>query len=531
MLNRNHEYQCSLYTTAKQREQQALTQKQKELRAKLQRQTTVIKEETASSNGNYDYGLRSENREDYLTQIEQTTKDLEEIQKQIQKKENEQSEQLSKDAYQAMMTASFNPDMELARRTKDFIQKERIKKNSSKDFLYSRVDVFFKDKLKEAQEKDKSYKYQRLLNKIASQSIIEDQKTSQHHQSQAENKHNIFTISRNSAASRPFTAFTKFGAQSIKTDTQLSRFKQKIYSISSVSSQQQLQGVTINILSERNENNQIEVKSIDDPFPEQNSRQSAALTKFKTHIQDKPGTAIKAFHPYYDTNPKEGTSSTIININKLSIPNRPQSFAQSRISEMRQSLVVNQHNESENDNFLQPSINQENMSKSIQRPQTQGISNHNMETQKSESNFRISRPKSSSQRADAKKRLLKSASGLDILKRNMVSISKEPQYMSHRLLVEAKQSKEQVQKDVVSLIVNCKKFQRQAKSKSFTRKINQVIQLVIKVINVLQNYNQYQRQEKRMTKEIENLKDDIMMARLEKFNYMEDLEEIKEDQI
>ena len=57
---------------------------------------------------------------------------------------------MSKDVYQAMTTAEAHPRWGLALRTKDFISKERIKKHSAKDFLNSRVDCFFTEKLKDA---------------------------------------------------------------------------------------------------------------------------------------------------------------------------------------------------------------------------------------------------------------------------------------------------------------------------------------------------------------------------------------------
>ena len=58
MLNRNHEYQCSLYTTQKQKEHLELTNKQRELKAKLLRQRTVvpvIKEEKPNNDSDSSY--------------------------------------------------------------------------------------------------------------------------------------------------------------------------------------------------------------------------------------------------------------------------------------------------------------------------------------------------------------------------------------------------------------------------------------------------------------------------------------------
>jgi hypothetical protein len=67
-----------------------------------------------------------------------------------------------------MVTAYQYPEFGLAKRTKDFILKERTKKEftSNKEFVKSRVDVFFKEKQDQQRDINFNNKFEKLLNKI-----------------------------------------------------------------------------------------------------------------------------------------------------------------------------------------------------------------------------------------------------------------------------------------------------------------------------------------------------------------------------
>ena len=61
--------------------------------------------------------------------------------------------------YTAMITSQQNPQLEMAERTKDFIRKERNKRDQNRDFLQERVQIFFQEKKKDAEDIQFSQKY------------------------------------------------------------------------------------------------------------------------------------------------------------------------------------------------------------------------------------------------------------------------------------------------------------------------------------------------------------------------------------
>lgn len=75
-----------------------------------------------------------------------------------------------------MITSEHEPQWRRALRTKDFISKERIKKHSAKDFLNSRVNVFFEEKLKDVNDLKMNLKFKRILERIAATNAALEQK-------------------------------------------------------------------------------------------------------------------------------------------------------------------------------------------------------------------------------------------------------------------------------------------------------------------------------------------------------------------
>eukprot|EP00347_Sterkiella_histriomuscorum_P009537 403340826 len=564
MLNRNHEYQCSIYKNQSAQQSKQLTDKQKEYQQRFGSGSSTNQSKAGSFVNNFKEAIntslsqsniiipninllqlhkmetvqeiteqkKGKNLIPSLDELAQNAQDIADLQKQIQKKENEQQEQLSKDVFQAMITAEQHPKWALARRTKDFICKERIKKNKAKDFLNSKVDFFFQDKLKQAQENETAKKYNRLLNKIASQGLSEEKQYHRNSQSQlkqANSQNEVQSkVLENSNQNRPGTAFTKFGVisdslTSNRINSGVSRYKNRVMASNNSSSQK---------LIHINFSDQNDIKSQHQHMP----RLPMNYTRFKTSSNFDSHQKSTMQNPYNDE--EETPISNLksqIKVSTFAKPRNTQDDQQSlNFLESEPYSVKNMN--SVNRNYLQFAQNINNNEQlnnnNLLRPQSQSIlfnsgqksqnlnqyiSNTVMSSQNFNSNRNQSsqnpRPKTSSQRVQARQRLLKSASAVDILKRNLMSAKpqKPAEYISQKQLQKAQERKEKVQMDVISVINSCQKFQKQAKSKSLNRQINR-------------NFSQYQRKETQMKNDIEYLKDEIMMARLEKFNYLVDEE-------